>query len=58
MSRRKKQQLIFYACAGLMILMSLGIFTGTFEKVIRLCKAYIYCTGAELPDKTEKPNDP
>jgi len=52
MHKAKKGKWIAVTLAGLFVLISLGIVTGSVDRIIDACKAFIYCNASELLDKT------
>ncbi len=46
-----KRKLIYLPLTGLIILVSLGFLTDSFDNIAKKYKAYIYCNAPELPDK-------
>jgi len=52
MHKAKKRKWLAVSLAGLFVLISLGIVTGSTDRIINACKAFIYCNASELPEKT------
>ncbi len=48
-----KRKLIYLPLTGLIILVSMGFLTDSFDNIAKMYKAYIYCNAAELPDKSK-----
>jgi len=56
MNNAKKRKVFIICFTGLIALIILGILSGSYERIINLCKAYIYCNSSELPHKTTQNN--